>query len=98
MANYTRRELKQAIDYTVDLMDVMDKSMTEVGDVVYILLSADTTSKVAVEQQSSELFNTMLDIGFTLIGRGTAVEKVSTDWFVAWRPYNPSPALEEMTE
>lgn len=92
------RQLAYPIYYRVELMYCAAKlsSMQHPGAVVDVLAVYDSSGKENVCVPPEDTYNRdrfMAQPGTTLIGRGVLVEKISTEWFVAWRPFSPAPEL-----
>lgn len=98
------RQLKQPIDYRVELMETAINPKVcypQSGTLVHVLtvfrqydLPNGGFDLVAVSPNDHHNYNRLMaPDGSTIIGVGRLVEAVGTEWMVAWRPFSPAPQL-----
>lgn len=97
--NISDYKLKAPIDYKITMMWVALASEFEIAGVtVHVVGNPLKTGNIeAVRPQDDWQLTRLLDKpDFIIMGRGILIEKVSASvWFVAWRPYNPAPHIDD---
>jgi hypothetical protein len=98
------RQLKEPIDYRVELMHLAINAQLvyeQVGMMVHVVRAVRTFElpnagfeMIAVSPKDEYNYNRLMGKRESeLVGVGRLVEKVSTEWLVAWRPFSPAPQL-----
>jgi hypothetical protein len=84
--------LVQAIDYRIDYMDTWAGSrFNESPGMIVHVVETDTELIGIPPEDDYNLTCCLNQPCARIVGRGILIEKISSYWFVAWRPYTPSP-------